>query len=109
MPHRPVMSWINVGEVSYIVERELDLVAGGDAQPIAKIFRDHDLPFGTNPMSHTIQYNCNSGFGPQDTVYVLGDAAMGRREETMPLVGHLAGHEILFRVNHDQLLVRAGE
>ncbi|MHB1555128.1 MAG: hypothetical protein ACYCSX_14450 [Acidimicrobiales bacterium] len=34
--------------------------------------------------------------GPHDTVHVLGDVAMGRREEPMSLVSRLAGHKIFY-------------
>ena len=52
-------------------------------------------------MNAVLVANWNSVVGPHDIVHVLGDVAMGRREETMPLVGHLAGHKILYPGNHD--------
>ncbi len=53
-PQRRVVShWFQAHRICVLVEGELDLVAGGDAQPIAKIFRDHDLPLWTYPVSHT--------------------------------------------------------
>jgi hypothetical protein len=54
---RVIPHWLQAHRMGVLVESELDLVAGGDAQPITQIFRDHDLPFRTDPMSHTRQYN----------------------------------------------------
>lgn len=39
---------------------------------------------------------------PADTVWVLGDVAMGRIVDTLPLVGQLAGHKRLLAGNHDR-------
>ncbi len=46
--------------------------------------------------------NWNAVVGQDDTVHVLGDIAMGRREESMPLIGRLAGRKILYPGNHDR-------
>ncbi len=48
-------------------------------------------------MNAVLVANWNAVVGPHDTVHVLGDVAMGRREESMPLIGRLAGHKILYR------------
>jgi calcineurin-like phosphoesterase family protein len=60
-------------------------------------------PFhGVNEMNAVMVANWNAVVEPQDTVHVLGDIAMGRREESMPLIGLLAGHKILYPGNHDR-------
>ncbi|HVC14309.1 MAG TPA: hypothetical protein VND62_05555 [Acidimicrobiales bacterium] len=53
-------------------------------------------------MNAVLVANWNTVVGPHDTVHVLGDVAMGRREESMPLIGRLAGHKILYPGNHDR-------
>ncbi|MHB8289091.1 MAG: hypothetical protein ACYDEY_07630 [Acidimicrobiales bacterium] len=42
----------------------------------------------------------NAVIDPQDTVHVLGDVTMGRREEPMPLIDRLAGHKVPCPGNH---------
>lgn len=44
----------------------------------------------------------NDQVNDEDTVYVLGDLAMGRTHETIPLARRLAGTKILVRGNHDK-------
>jgi calcineurin-like phosphoesterase family protein len=56
----------------------------------------------TADMDAALVANWNSTVGPHDTVHVLGDVAMGRREESMPLIGRLAGYKILYPGNHDR-------
>lgn len=41
-----------------------------------------------------------------DTVYVIGDLAMGRTQETIPLAKELRGTKILVRGNHDKATAR---
>lgn len=43
----------------------------------------------------------NSVVRPTDTVLVLGDAAMGKRAETLPLFGQMNGTKHLIAGNHD--------
>lgn len=38
----------------------------------------------------------------EDQVVILGDLALGRLEETLPLVSRLAGHKVLVPGNHDR-------
>lgn len=50
------------------VQPEVDLVARFDAQCVAQLFGDDDLPFSTHSMSHTSEYNfscqmCRAGVG----------------------------------------------
>ncbi|MGH9304654.1 MAG: hypothetical protein ACRDZ5_09615 [Acidimicrobiales bacterium] len=60
-------------------------------------------------MNAALVSNWNAVVGPDDTVHVLGDVAMGRREESMPLVGQLSGHKILYPGNHDRCWYGHGE
>jgi calcineurin-like phosphoesterase family protein len=53
-------------------------------------------------MDAALVANWNAVVGRRDTVHVLGDVAMGRREESMPLICGLAGHKILYPGNHDR-------
>ncbi len=43
----------------------------------------------------------NATVGDDDDVMVLGDFAMGRIGETLPLAGHLHGRKVLLAGNHD--------
>jgi hypothetical protein len=40
-----------------VMAPEVDLVAGFDAQLVAKLLWDHDLALRADTMSHTIEYN----------------------------------------------------
>lgn len=43
----------------------------------------------------------NAVVKPTDTVFFLGDFAMGRRAETVPIASRLNGHKVLVLGNHD--------
>lgn len=47
----------------------------------------------------------NEVVAPEDEVWVLGDLAMGRIEESLSLVGQLAGRKTLLAGNHDRCWV----
>ena len=67
------------------------------------IIRYCDRPYhSVGEMNAALVANWNALVGPADTVHVLGDVAMGRREESLPLVGSLAGRKILYPGNHDR-------
>lgn len=53
-------------------------------------------------MNELIIDNWNSVVGHDDTVFVLGDVAMGKLRETLPLVGLLNGTKHLIAGNHDR-------
>lgn len=53
-------------------------------------------------MNETMIYNWNQRVATDDTVYVLGDFAMGTIAETLPLARQLNGHKILIPGNHDR-------
>lgn len=75
-----------------------------------------DLHFGHNniieyckrPFADAVEMNealityWNETVHPDDEVYVLGDVAMGKISETLPLVGRLNGHKFLVPGNHDR-------
>jgi calcineurin-like phosphoesterase family protein len=44
----------------------------------------------------------NHEIGPDDDVWVLGDVALGRLEESLQVVGELNGHKVLLPGNHDR-------
>ena len=44
----------------------------------------------------------NAAVAPEDEVMVLGDFAMGRIDETLPVVGVLNGRKVLLAGNHDR-------
>ncbi len=69
-----------------------------------------DRPYhSVGAMNDALVANWNAVVGPDDTVHVLGDVAMGRREESLPLVGLLNGHRILYPGNHDRCWYGHGE
>lgn len=53
-------------------------------------------------MNRALIERWNGFVQPDDTVWVLGDMAMGRIAETLPLVGQLAGRKLLITGNHDR-------
>lgn len=62
-----------------------------------------DRPFDDpDHMNHELIQNWNSVVTDDDTVVVLGDFAMGKIAETLPLVAQLAGEKILLPGNHDR-------
>lgn len=59
-------------------------------------------PFSSvEEMNETIIDNWNSLVTPYDEVYVVGDFALGRRTETVPLADRLNGRKRLVPGNHD--------
>ena len=59
-------------------------------------------PFETvEEMNEKIISNWNSVVSPEDTVYVLGDFAMGLPEKIPSIVERLNGKIIIIRGNHD--------
>ncbi len=53
-------------------------------------------------MNETLIHNWNERVGPSDTVYVLGDFAMGTIRETLPIAWKLHGFKYLIPGNHDR-------
>lgn len=44
----------------------------------------------------------NHEIGPDDDVWVLGDVALGRLDESLKVLGELNGHKVLLPGNHDR-------
>lgn len=51
----------------------------------------------------------NETVGPEDTVMVLGDWAIGNREETLTVGHRLNGHKLLIKGNHDDMSKKYNE
>lgn len=62
-----------------------------------------DRPFaGVEKMNEALVERWNEVVADGDTVWVLGDVAMGRIAETLPLVGRLRGRAVMLTGNHDR-------
>ncbi len=60
-------------------------------------------PFGcVDRMNAALVARWNAVVGADDEVIVLGDFAMGRLHETLPLAGALTGRKVLLAGNHDR-------
>jgi calcineurin-like phosphoesterase family protein len=54
-------------------------------------------------MNEMIVHNWNAIVRPDDTVYHLGDVALGPIEDSLKYIGRLNGHKILVVGNHDRM------
>ncbi len=62
-----------------------------------------DRPFAdVDAMDRALIGNWNQVVTEGDTVWVIGDFALGKIAETLPLVAELTGHKILIAGNHDR-------
>ena len=62
-----------------------------------------DRPFAdVDEMNRALIDNWNAAVGPDDEVIVLGDFALGRINETLPLARGLNGRKVLLAGNHDR-------
>lgn len=69
----------------------------------ANIIEYSDRPFANvDEMNVALIENWNSVVNDDDVVYVLGDVALGRIQDTLPLCSLLRGTKILFPGNHDR-------
>lgn len=69
-----------------------------------------DRPFNdTDEMDEAIIANWNRTVSPHDTVYHLGDIALGPIATSLPKVARLNGHKIAILGNHDRPFMRAGK
>ena len=69
----------------------------------ANIIRYSHRPFASvAEMNDALVANWNATVGPADEVWVLGDVAMGRLAETLPLAARLSGRKHLVPGNHDR-------
>lgn len=66
-----------------------------------------DRPFSnTDEMDERLISNWNEVVQPEDTVYHLGDAALGKIDKSLANVGRLNGYKILVLGNHDRPFMR---
>jgi calcineurin-like phosphoesterase family protein len=92
-------------------------VRAKEAQSIMTKFFSSDLHFGhariqefqpnrpqgtIDEMNEFLIANWNETVDPTDTVYFLGDAAMGKIDASLPLIGRLNGHIYCVGGNHDR-------
>lgn len=67
------------------------------------VIRYCDRPFASvGEMDAALAGAWNTVVAPEDEVWVLGDLAMGRIAESLPLAGKLAGRKHLVLGNHDR-------
>lgn len=70
----------------------------------ANIVRLCDRPYGdVEEMNEALLENYNSVVKPTDSAYWLGDIALGKIAETLPLVGLFNGYKLLVPGNHDRI------
>ena len=69
-----------------------------------------DRPFkNTDHMNDEIVRRWNEVVAPTDTVFHLGDVALGRLDNSLAQVSRLNGHKILRLGNHDRPFMRMGK
>jgi calcineurin-like phosphoesterase family protein len=69
-----------------------------------------DRPFkNVDHMNEVIIDNWNSVVSPGDTVYHLGDVALGQIDKSLACVSRLNGYKILILGNHDRPFMRSGK
>jgi calcineurin-like phosphoesterase family protein len=69
----------------------------------ANIIKYCDRPFkSADEMNRTIVNNWNSVVKPEDRVFVLGDVALGKINESLEFVRELNGQKLLIPGNHDR-------
>jgi calcineurin-like phosphoesterase family protein len=74
------------------------------------IIRYCDRPFAdTDEMDEAIIANWNAVVSPDDTVYHLGDIALGPIDKSLAKVARLNGHKIAVLGNHDRPFMRMGK
>jgi calcineurin-like phosphoesterase family protein len=88
--------------------------------PTGRVWFTSDLHFGhanvigyssrpfadVDDMNRTLVANWNARVGHEDTVWVLGDVAMGKLADSLAFVGQLAGRKLLLTGNHDRCWAR---
>lgn len=69
-----------------------------------------DRPFAnTDRMDEYIIARWNETVSPEDTVFHLGDIALGPIDKSLPKVARLNGHKIAILGNHDRPFMRMGK
>lgn len=70
----------------------------------SRIIEYCNRPFGNvEEMNQAIVDRFNSVIQPEDTLYHLGDVALGKMDESLSWVNKINGHKILLAGNHDRL------
>lgn len=68
----------------------------------ARIIELAGRPFSSvEEMNEALIDNWNSKVGPRDLTFIHGDVCMGKRDESVPLIGRLNGRKVLITGNHD--------
>lgn len=76
----------------------------------ANIIKYCNRPFrDTDHMDEEIIRRWNETVSPEDTVYHLGDIALGKIADSLPKVARLNGHKIAVLGNHDRPFMRMGK
>lgn len=76
----------------------------------ANIIKYCDRPFkDTDHMDEAIIERWNETVSPEDTVYHLGDIALGTIADSLPKVARLNGYKIAVLGNHDRPFMRSGK
>lgn len=76
----------------------------------ANIIGYSNRPFAdVDAMDEALVERWNARVRPDDTVWVLGDVAMGRIDESLPLVARFHGRKLLLAGNHDRCFAGHGE
>lgn len=74
----------------------------------ANIIKYCNRPYATVPeMNEALIKNWNSVVTNEDTVYFLGDFALGKRDNIIEIGNQLNGHKILVMGNHDRVTATA--
>jgi calcineurin-like phosphoesterase family protein len=69
----------------------------------ANIIKYCNRPFyNVDHMNRELVRRWNERVAPEDTVFVLGDVALGKLAETLPVCRQLKGNKILIPGNHDR-------
>lgn len=69
----------------------------------ARIIELSDRPFAdVDDMNRELVWRWNDRVGEDDVVWVLGDFALGKIDDTLPVVSRLRGRKILLSGNHDR-------
>lgn len=76
----------------------------------ARIIELSDRPFSdVEHMNAEIVRRWNETVAPDDIVFHLGDVALGKIDESLPLVGRLNGYKVLVNGNHDRPFMNRGK
>jgi calcineurin-like phosphoesterase family protein len=74
------------------------------------IIRYSERPFDdVETMNRSIIDSMNERLGADDELWLLGDYAMGKIADTLPLIGLVHGYKVLVAGNHDRCWIGHGE